>query len=483
MQITVIGTGYVGLVTGACLAYLGHQVTCVDVDEKKIGMLSEGRVTFFEPGIEQLLNDGLTHSRLSFTLDLDKAILCSEVIFIAVGTPPQSDGSPDLSFVKAVAKGIGRGILASRESSASRIIVNKSTVPVGCGNWVEMIVREEMRSLLKQAIAGGNGHLASIEASLHHLVTQITESFTVVSNPEFLREGSAISDTFYPDRIVIGCSDCRALDRLKELYRPILDQTFEPPSFISPHPPRRTSVPLVATDLASAEMIKYAANAFLSMKISFANEMANICEQVGADVALVMHGIGLDRRIGPRFFNAGVGWGGSCFGKDVSALIQMAGEYGYRPALLDAARAVNLHQRHLPIQKLQAALKIIKGRTIGLLGLSFKPNTDDVRDAPSFDIASDLIRMGARVKVYDPVAMDAFRREHPDLDLTYTSNAQELATDCDALVVITDWSEFHALNLSMLRGLMNGRVLVDGRNIFDPAVAAQAGFQYMGFGR
>jgi UDPglucose 6-dehydrogenase len=341
-----------------------------------------------------------------------------------------------------------------------------------------MLIREQIRTLLKISAVAGNGHSGT---HARNLVNEISESFSVVSNPEFLKEGSAIKDTFFPDRIVIGSNDQRALDRLTELYRPILDQTFAPPSSIS-RPRGLRSVPLVTTDLASAEMIKYAANSFLAVKISFANEIANICEQTGADVTRVMHGIGLDQRIGTRFLRAGAGWGGSCFGKDVSALIQMAGEYGYSAELLHAARSVNDRQRHLVIQKLQSALKIIKGRTIGLLGLAFKPNTDDVRDAPSFDIASDLIRLGARVKVYDPVAMRAFRAQHPDLDLIYTPHAQELVTDCDALVIVTDWQEFRALNLDTLCHLMSGSVLIDGRNIFNAREAGEAGFHYIGIG-
>jgi UDPglucose 6-dehydrogenase len=483
MNICLIGTGYVGLVTGTCLAYLGHDVTCVDLDVEKIEMLRTGRAPFYEPGIEELIEDGLRGGHLSFTTNLDEAMPSSEIIFIAVGTPPRADGSPDLSYLKAVAQGVGRAILASRGIRPFRIIINKSTVPVGCGNWVEMLIREQVHSLLKTSAVGGNGHCATLESHVRDVVNEISESFTVVSSPEFLREGSAIRDTFFPDRIVIGASDERALNRLTELYRPILDQTFDPPSSIVPRPAELKSVPLVATDLASAEMIKYAANAFLAMKISFANEMANICEQTGADIRRVMHGIGLDQRIGARFLNAGAGWGGSCFGKDVSALIQMAGEYGYRPELLYATRSVNHRQRRLVIQKLQGALKILKGRTIGLLGLAFKPETDDVRDAPSFDIASELFRMGARVKVFDPVAMKAFRAHYPELDLIYTPNVQELAADCDALVVVTGWREFRTLNLRMLCQSMNGSVLIDGRNIFDPQEAVEAGFHYQGIGR
>lgn len=535
MNVCVIGTGYVGLVTGASLAYLGHDVTCVDIDPEKVDRLKAGLSPIYEPGIEELLDHGIKTGRLSFTTELNEAMISSEIIYIAVGTPPLPDGSSDLKYLKAAAQGIGRGILANHGKDRYRIIINKSTVPVGCGNWVEMLVREQIRSLVKTSVVGSNGHnekvsqhiLQTREANpaaysvvgsprfvseaaaagdafhpdrivdgaedngqrgmmslfVRKLVDEISTTFTVVSNPEFLKEGTAIKDTFFPDRIVVGANDKRAFTVLKRLYQPLLEQSFVPPKSVGGRPEGFTSVPLVTTDLSSAEMIKYAANAFLAMKISFANEIANICEQTGANMSYVAQGIGLDRRIGAHFLNAGIGWGGSCFGKDISALIQIANEYGYQPELLDAARSVNKRQRHIPVQKLQGALKIIKGKTIGLLGLAFKPDTDDVRDAPSFNIAADLLKMGAQVKVYDPVAMEAFQSQHPDLDLIYTQNVQELAFDCDALIVVTEWQEFRTLNLPALRRLMTGSVLVDGRNIFDPEDARKAGFKYIGIGR
>ncbi|MCI0485043.1 MAG: UDP-glucose/GDP-mannose dehydrogenase family protein [Blastocatellia bacterium] len=490
MDICIIGTGYVGLVTGASLAYLGNTVHCVDIDAEKIEKLKVGESPIYEPGIDELIESGLKAGRLSFTTDLDEAMLSSEIVFIAVGTPQLADGSPDLSQVKAAAQGIGRAILVSRDYRRLRIIINKSTVPVGSGNWVEMLAREQIRSLIaSSALAteekgdeNSRQVLASEEKSLP-FVEEISAGVSVVSNPEFLREGTAIRDTFYPDRIVIGANDERALKVLERLYRPLLDQNFDPPESINPRPSSLESVPLVTTDLTSAEMIKYAANAFLAMKISFANEIANISEQTGADIMRVMEGIGLDSRIGNSFLSAGVGWGGSCFGKDISALIQIAREYSYRPELLEAVSAVNQRQRYLPVQKLQGALKIIKGRTIGLLGLAFKPNTDDVRDAPSFNIASELLKMGARVKVFDPIAMDSFRSQHPDLDLIYAQGVEYLAADCDALVVVTEWDEFRKLDLKALFALMPGSVLVDGRNIFDPKAAHEAGFNYIGVGR
>ena len=483
MDICIIGTGYVGLVTGASLAYLGNTVNCVDIDAEKIEKLRVGISPIYEPGIAELIESGLKAGRLSFTTDLNEAMLSAEVVFIAVGTPPLEDGSPDLSQVKAAAQEIGRAILASRDYGRLRIIVNKSTVPIGSGNWVEMLVREQIRSLIASSAFSGEEREDESSRQVRSLVEEISASVIVVSNPEFLREGTAIRDTFYPDRIVIGANDERSIRVLEQLYKPLLEQSFPAPESIGPRPASFKTVPLVTTDLTSAEMIKYAANAFLAMKISFANEMANVCEQTGADIMRVMEGIGLDNRIGSGFLSAGVGWGGSCFGKDISALIQIAREYNYKPDLLEAVSEINHRQRYLPVQKLQGALKIIKGRTIGLLGLAFKPDTDDVRDAPSFNIASELLKMGARVKVFDPIAMDSFRSQHESLDVIYEPGVEELAADCDALVVVTEWDEFRRLDLNALFKAMPGSVLVDGRNIFDPKAAVQAGFNYIGIGR
>lgn len=485
MDVCLIGTGYVGLVTGACLAYLGHRVACVDVAAEKIALLQTGCAPIYEPGIEELFNEGLNSARLSFTTRLDEALRTAEVIFIAVGTPPSADGNPDLSYLRQAAQEIGRALMQTSAPPLFRIIVNKSTVPVGCGNWVEMIIREEMRRLMQEQVARGNGHAALLSARLRSLTSELEASFSVVSNPEFLREGTAIHDTLYPARIVIGANSERAFNLLKQLYQPILEQSFEPPrlSGVGARPAHLQSVPLVTTDQASAEMIKYAANAFLAMKISFANEVANICEHTGADITCVARGIGLDHRIGEQFLQAGVGWGGSCFGKDIAALIQTACEYGYRPELLEAARAVNQRQRRRIVQKLQSTLKLLKGRTVGLLGLAFKPETDDIRDAPSYDIALDLTRKGARVKAYDPVAMSTFRAQHPELDLIYVTSVQELAIDCDALVLVTEWPEFRRLDLAHLRRLTRGSLLIDGRNLFDAQAAAAAGFQHVGIGR
>jgi UDPglucose 6-dehydrogenase len=298
-----------------------------------------------------------------------------------------------------------------------------------------------------------------------------------------LREGSAVYDSFFPDRIVIGTNDKQAQEMMRELYEPLLEQSFVAPAFLQTGGRRASSVPLVVTDLASAEMIKYAANAFLATKISFANEISGICESVGADVTEVMRGVGLDHRIGTGFLNAGVGWGGSCFGKDLSALVATAEEYLLSPTILSAARQVNAQQRRVPIKKLQSALKIIKGRTIGLLGLAFKPNTDDVRDAPSLDIAEQILNLGALVKAYDPVAEESCRRARPNLDIHYCQSIEEVALGCDALIVVTEWDEFRSIKLDRLKELMRTPVIVDGRNLFDPDTVRQAGFEYHGIGK
>lgn len=479
MNVCIIGTGYVGLVTGASLAYLGNDVTCVDIDEAKIEKLRAGISPIYEPGLDQLLEICNESGRIDYTTALENGAKNAEVIYIAVGTPPSADGTPNLSYVKEAARGIGRAILANKENGLFRIIINKSTVPIGSGNWVEMLIREEIRQAVKSTANGNAENLRYLREE----VEAVAKNFAVVSNPEFLREGTAIGDTFYPARIVVGANSGRAFDVLRELYAPLLEQTFTPPESIQPRPETLKKVPLVTTDLTSAEMIKYAANSFLAMKISFANEIANICEQAGADVKRVVEGIGLDERIGSSFLNAGIGWGGSCFGKDVSALIEIAREYNYEPQLLEAARAVNTRQRQIVIQKLQNALRIIKGKTIGLLGLAFKPDTDDVRDAPSYDIAAALLKMGANVKVFDPVAMEAFQNFHPNLDVAYTSTAHDLAHDCDAVVLVTEWAEFGKLDLHELYNLMNGDVLIDGRNVFEPETAHEIGFRYGGIGR
>jgi len=457
MRVTVIGTGYVGTVTGACLAFLGHKVTCVDTDHHKIEKLRTGQAPIYEPGLEELIQLANENGGIDFRTDLSDAVRESDVIFIAVGTPPLPTGESNLSYLEAAARGIG----ASMDSHRFRVVVNKSTVPIGSGNLVETLVRE--------GIAEGATAAAGVR-------------FGVASNPEFLREGSAIHDSLYPDRIVLGAEDRFTSELLQQLYTPLTEQKFTDPSF-APRPASMQQVPVVTTTITSAEMIKYSANAFLAMKIGFANEISNICERVGAEVTEVMTGIGLDKRIGTGFLNAGLGWGGSCFGKDISSLMHTAGEYGYQARLLEASLAVNRLQRQIVIQKLQEKLFILKGRTITLLGLAFKPNTDDLRDAPSLQIAAKLIQMGARVRAYDPIAMDACREQNPGLRICYCNDAASAAEHADALVLVTEWPEFSDLNLGDLAGRMNSAVLIDGRNLFNPEKARLAGFEYSGIGR
>lgn len=463
MEICVVGAGYVGLVTSACLAYLGHEVIAVESNPDRLDRLKEGVVPFFEPGLQEFVSDGIKTGLLEFTGDLNKAVKKSQIIFIAVGTPSHANGEPDLSQVMTVARGIGGAL----DSNRNRVIVNKSTVPVGSGNWVEMLVNQGV-----QQVQPVPARRSKSDAPTFH----------VVSNPEFLREGSAIADSFYPDRIVVGSTEEEAIELMRKLYKPILNQDFDAPDY-APRPKGLEHIPFVITDLASAELIKYSANAFLAMKISFANEISGLCEKVGADVKQVTRGIGLDNRIGSAFLSAGVGWGGSCFQKDIMALMQVAKEYNYPTLLLESTTEVNQNQRQVVIQKLQAELKIIKGRTIGLLGLSFKPNTDDLRDAPSLTIARQLTKMGAEVKVYDPVAMPACQKQHPDLDVTYSDSVVDLATGSDALVLVTEWDEFKRLNWQELGKNMRLALIIDGRNSLPEEDLKLAGFTYRGIGR
>jgi UDPglucose 6-dehydrogenase len=458
MRVTVIGTGYVGAVTGACLSYLGHQVTCVDTELSKIEKLRLGQAPIYEPGLEELLALANERGGIDFETDLRGPVRDSEVIFIAVGTPPLPSGESDLTHLEAAARSIG----AAMDGAHYRVVVNKSTVPVGSGNLVDTLVREGIQESHPEFA----GHVR----------------FGVASNPEFLREGTAIHDSLYPDRIVVGAEEAATLDILRALYRPLVEQKFTDPSF-APRPVEQAEVPMVTTTLTSAEMIKYSANAFLALKIGFSNEMANICERIGADVTEVMRGIGLDNRIGTGFLNAGIGWGGSCFGKDISSLVHTAGEYGFQARILEASLAVNRLQRNVVIQKLQEKLYILKGRTVALLGLAFKPNTDDLRDAPSLQIAEKLIQMGARVRAYDPIAMDACREQHPGLRMVYCNDALSAAEQADALVLVTEWPAFADLDLRDLAARMNNPVMVDGRNLFDPERARQAGLDYTGIGR
>jgi UDPglucose 6-dehydrogenase len=427
----------------------------VDTDVSKIARLKRGESPIYEPHLETMLALAAERGGLEFSTEIPEAVRESDVIFIAVGTPPLPSGEANLTYLESAARSIGAGMDGSR----FRVIVNKSTVPVGSGNLVETLVRE------------GIGEERAGERI----------RFGVASNPEFLREGSALADSLYPDRIVVG-GDAATIAAMRELYEPLVAQAFTPPPGV-PRPSSMISVPLLTTSLTSAEMIKYAANAFLAMKIGFANEIANICERVGAEGPEVMAGIGLDSRIGGKFLNPGVGWGGSCFGKDIQSLLHTAREYGYSSKLLEASLEVNAAQRQMVIQKLQEKLYILKGRTIGLLGLAFKPDTDDLRDAPALHIAERLMQMGARVKAYDPIANGACRAQRPELKMRYCDTAQEVASGADALVLVTEWSEFHNLDLAQLAALMANPILIDGRNFFVPETAIAAGFDYSGIGR
>ncbi|KYC40587.1 UDP-glucose 6-dehydrogenase [Scytonema hofmannii PCC 7110] len=463
MRVCVIGTGYVGLVTGACLAHIGHHVICVDNNEEKVKLMKAGQAPIFEPGLSEVMQSSLQSGNIEFTTDISAGVTHGEILFIAVGTPPLPTGESDTRYVEAVARGIGAHL-----NGGYKVIVNKSTVPIGSGDWVRMIVLDGIAERQKVLVtAGGTG---SNQAVLEKLPV-----FDVVSNPEFLREGSAVYDTFNPDRIVLGSNNPRAIAMMKELYAPIVERKFATD-------PSLPSVPIVVTDISSAEMIKYAANAFLATKISFINEVANICDRVGADVTQVAKGIGLDSRIGQKFLQAGIGWGGSCFPKDVSALIHTADDYGYEAQLLKSAVSVNQRQRLIAIEKLQQVLKILKGKTVGLLGLTFKPDTDDMRDAPALDLIENLNRLGTKVKAYDPIVSQSGLRDGLSGVLVET-DPERLADGCDALVLVTDWQQFQNLDYRKMATLMNNPVMIDGRNFLDPQELQLAGFNYVGIGR
>lgn len=463
MRVCVIGTGYVGLVTGACLAHVGHHVICVDNNEEKVKLMKSGQSPIYEPGLSEIMQESTKAGRLEFTSDLAAGVTHGEILFIAVGTPALPNGESDTRYVEAVARGIGAHL-----DGDYKVIVNKSTVPIGSGDWVRMIVLDGIAE--RQKAKSGNGSPTGEEAA-----AKIGADFDVVSNPEFLREGSAVYDTFNPDRIVLGSNSMQAIGMMKELYAPIVDRKYgDDPSL----PP----VPIVVTDLSSAEMIKYAANAFLATKISFINEVANICDRVGADVTQVAQGMGLDSRIGTKFLNAGIGWGGSCFPKDVSALIHTAKDYGYESQVLKAAVEVNKKQRIIAIEKLQHELKILKGKTVGLLGLTFKPDTDDLRDAPALDIIEELNRLGTRVKAYDPIVSQTGLR-HGLSGVLVETDPERLADGCDALLVVTEWLQFRNLDYAKMAKLMSHPVIIDGRNFLDRDSLRKAGFRYVGIGR
>lgn len=458
MRVCVIGTGYVGLVTGACLAYTGHHVICVDNNEEKVKLMKSGRSPIYEPGLSDIMQEASEAGRLEFTSDLQYGVSHGEILFIAVGTPPLPTGESDTRYVEAVARGIGAHL-----DKGYKVIVNKSTVPIGSGDWVRMIVLDGVTERHQQ------------EGSKDETAKKLGVEFDVVSNPEFLREGSAVYDTFNPDRIVLGSNNPRALKMMEELYQPIIQRKFAEDASLPP-------VPVVLTDISSAEMIKYAANAFLATKISFINEIANVCDRVGADVVQVAKGMGLDSRIGTKFLQAGIGWGGSCFPKDVSAMVHTADDYGYDAQLLKAAIEVNKRQRQIAIEKLQHELKILKGKTVGLLGLTFKPDTDDMRDAPALNLIEQLNRLGAKVKAYDPIVSQTGIGQGLSGVLVET-DPERLADGCDALVLVTDWKQFQSLDYEKMAKLMNHPVMIDGRNFLNREQLQKAGFRYVGIGR
>ena len=432
-KICVVGTGYVGLVTGTCLADFGNRVTCVDVDREKIRILEGGQVPFYEPGLEEMVRRNASGGRLLFSTTLEDAVVDSEVIFIAVGTPSDDKGNADLTFVKNVAVEIGRAM------NGYKVIVTKSTVPTGTGEMVAGIVRENQRE---------------------------EHPFDVVSNPEFLREGSAIQDFMRPDRIIVGTDSPRAMEVISQVYEPLY----------------LLETPIVKTNVATAEMIKYASNAFLATKISFINEIADICEQVGADVGLVANSMGLDGRIGPKFLHAGAGYGGSCFPKDTRALIQIAEKAGVEPLITRAVEEVNKRRRTGMAGKVRtAAGGDVRGKKIGVLGIAFKPNTDDVRESPALGVIELLRDWGAEVKAFDPVAGPNAKKLDPELALAET--IVEAAEGTDVLVVMTEWNEFRELPFDEIRGVMKSPVIVDCRNIYEPRKVRDLGFTYYSVGR
>lgn len=452
MRVVIIGTGYVGLTTGVALAYLGHQVVGVDKDLRKLELLQKGKSPIHEPGLEELMHQA--SSNLKFTSNTSDAVAEADLIMIAVGTPQKENGEADILFVEEATREIAQGFKPQRTYT----VVIKSTVPLGTNRRVAQVIKRVLAE-------------REVEAQVFQ-----------ASNPEFLREGMALHDTFYPDRIVVGAESEEAVEAIRRLYRPILEQTFDAPAFL-PRPEGYGLPPLVTTDPTSAEMIKYAANAFLAVKISFINEIAGLCDKVGADVTEVARGIGLDSRIGSRFLSAGLGWGGSCFPKDTAALVAVASEYNYSLPIVQAAREVNFRQRLLILEKLQSALKVLRGRTIGVLGLAFKPNTDDVRESPALEIIHLLAERGAHIQAHDPVAIPKAREAVKDIEVEFKDNPYQVADGADAIVVATEWDEYRTLDLRELSRRMHTPILVDGRNIYRPEEVKVAGLLYMGVGR
>ena len=432
MQIAVIGTGYVGLVSGACFAEFGIHVTCVDVDAGKIEKLNNGVIPIYEPGLDQVVEKNVKAGRLEFTTDLKAAVEKSRVVFFAVGTPPREDGTPDMRFYRKAAEDVATAM------NGYKVLVTKSTVPVGTGKW--------LRDFMTERIPEGM-------------------EFGVASNPEFLREGAAIEDFMRPDRVVIGSNEERAIEVMKELYRPLF----------------LIETPIVITSLEAAELIKYAANAFLATKITFINEIANLCDAIGCDVHDVARGMGMDNRIGRKFLHPGPGYGGSCFPKDTRALTTVADQFGVETRIVDAVIEANEYQRQAMIPKLEKLIGGLEGKKIGMLGLSFKPETDDMRESPAIDIVQALLERGASVCAFDPVAMEEAR--HCIDGIEFAKDEYDALSGADALVIVTEWNQFRALDMERVKSLLKSPKIADLRNIYEPEDMRSLGFEYVGVGR
>jgi len=432
MHIAVIGTGYVGLVTGACFAEFGVEVTCVDVDESKIERLKNGIIPIYEPGLDTIVEKNAAAGRLHFTTDIADAVKGAAVVFLAVGTPPKADGSPDMSYYQQAAKDVAESI------NGYKVLVTKSTVPVGTGKWLRELVSANLKS---------------------------KTDFGVASNPEFLREGAAIQDFMRPDRVVIGSNEPEAIEVMKELYRPLY----------------LIETPIVITSLEAAELIKYAANAFLATKITFINEIANLCDAIGCDVHDVARGMGMDNRIGRKFLHPGPGYGGSCFPKDTRALTTVADQFGVETRIVDAVIDANERQREAMIPKIEKLVGDLSGKRIGMLGLSFKPETDDMRESPAIDIVNSLVAKGSIVKAFDPVAMEEAKHCLPNIE--YAEDEYDAIRDADVLVIVTEWNQFRALDMDKVKSLLKSPKIADLRNIYEPEDMRELGFEYVGVGR
>ena len=464
MNICIIGTGYVGLVTGTCLADFGLQVTCVDQDETKISLLNSGGVPIYEPNLEALIKKNVSANRLTFTTDLEKAVKQSKVIFIAVGTPSNNDGSANLKQIETVAQQIAHHL------NEYKIIVNKSTVPIGTARKIKEIINKYHPNTNKTASSSVIPAKAGIHPSSPSPLrgeggVRVKHPFDIVSNPEFLREGSAVYDFTHPDKIVIGTNSPKALKIMQEIYRPLY----------------LIDTPFVITNPETAELIKYACNAFLATKITFINEIANLCDKVGADVHQIAKAMGLDGRISSKFLHPGPGYGGSCFPKDTEALYHFASTCGYDFKLLKGVISTNKRQRELMVEKIKHHLGDLKGKTIAILGLAFKQNTDDIRKSPAIDIIKLLLKEGAHIRCFDPLAMENSRKILPNL--TYCQDEYETVQDSDALVIATEWNQFRNLDLSKIKKLLKSPILLDLRNLYDPEKVKALGFVYEGVGR